>query len=223
MDLAGEDHRIDHRAAVVNDDIFQYLQFEDLRIDLDDHRVDAVGGGARGRTKILRRLQARFDAGFDRAAHRIGALGELAEPNEFFGNAGDRYLAVGQHQIVFGAFERIARQLQGLLPHDARGFIDGVAGHHRTTAGKGSGAPIELVGIPGDDVDLGDVDAELVGHDLRKAGEMPLPLRADPCGNADLAVGLHLDLCAFIRPDAGAFDITGETDADVAALRAQPW
>ena len=51
---------------------------------------------------------------------------------------------------------------------------------------------------------------------------MALPLRADAGGDADLAIGLHLDLCAFVGPDAGAFDIAGDADADVAAFGAQP-
>ena len=51
---------------------------------------------------------------------------------------------------------------------------------------------------------------------------MPLPLRADAGRHAHLAVRLHLDLGAFVRTDAGAFDVTGDADADVAALRAQP-
>ena len=50
---------------------------------------------------------------------------------------------------------------------------------------------------------------------------MPLPLRADPGCDADLAVRLHLDLRAFVRPDAGALDIARDADTDVPALRAQ--
>src|SRR4029077_15295530 len=97
----------------------------------------------------------------------------------------------------------------------------GIAGDDRAAAGKGSGAPIELVGIAGDDVDVAHIDAELVRDDLGKAREMPLPLGADARGDADFAVGLHLHLGAFVSPDAGAFDIAGDADADAAPLRAQ--
>ncbi len=65
------------------------------------------------------------------------------------------------------------------------------------------------------------LDAELIGDDLGEHREMPLPLRADAGRDADLAVGLHLHFGALIRADAGAFDVTGDADADMAALRAQ--
>ena len=67
-----------------------------------------------------------------------------------------------------------------------------------------------------------DVDADLVGGDLGEHGEMALALGADAGRDADLAVGLDLDLGAFIGTDAGALDIAGDADADMAALRAQP-
>ncbi len=173
-----------------------------------------------GGPKYCVEFQPRLGAGLDRAAHRIGALGEFAEPDEFFGDADDRDLAVGEDEIVFRTFERLAGELQRFLPHGARGFVDRIAGDNRAAARKRAGAPIEPIGVAGDDIDVGDIDAELVGDDLRKAREMPLPLGADPGGDTDLAVGLHLDLGAFVGPDAGAFDVAGDADADVAALRA---
>jgi len=63
------------------------------------------------------------------------------------------------------------------------------------------------------------LDAELVGNDLCEDGEVPLPLRADAGRDIDLAVRLHLHLGAFIGPDAGALDIAGDADANMAALR----
>ena len=82
-------------------------------------------------------------------------------------------------EIFLGAFEMLGGEFQDLLPHRLGGFVDGVAGHHRAAAGKGAGAPIELIGIAGDDVDVGDVDADLVGGDLGEHGEMALALGAD--------------------------------------------
>src|ERR1700685_3216106 len=73
-----------------------------------------------------------------------------------------------------------------------------------SAAHKGAGAPVELIGIAGDDIDVANRHAELVGGDLGEHGEMPLPLRADPGRYADFAVVLHLHLGAFVRPDAGA-------------------
>src|SRR5262249_8567214 len=100
--------------------------------------------------------------------------------------------------------------------------VHGIAGDDRAAARERAGAPIELVGIAGGDIDIGDVDAELVGDDLGKDGEVPLPLRADAGRDIDLAVRLHLYLGAFIGTNARAFDIAGNADADMAALGAQP-
>src|ERR1700691_2175704 len=51
---------------------------------------------------------------------------------------------------------------------------------------------------------------------------MPLPLRAYSGRYADFAVVLDLHLGAFVRPDAGALDVTNDADTDMAALCAQP-
>ena len=164
-----QDHRIDHGAAIMHHDIFPDLQIERLGIELDDHRMHAVRRGAARRSEILRGFQSRLGAGLDRAAHRIGALRKFAEPDEFFGDAGDRDLAVGEHEVVLGTLKGVAGEFQGFLAHRERGFIHGIARHHRAAAGKGAGAPIEAIGIAGDDIDIGDLDAELIGNNLRKA------------------------------------------------------
>ncbi len=66
---------------------------------------------------------------------------------------------------------------------------------------------MKLIGVAGDNVDVGDRDAKLFGDDLGERCEMPLSLCADAGSNADTAVALHLHPRAFIRPNAGAFDI----------------
>ena len=76
-----------------------------------------------------------------------------------------------------------AGELEDFGAHILGRFIDGVAGHDRSTAGKGAGAPVKLVGIPGDNVDIGHVNPDLVGDDLGEDGEMALPLGADPGGD----------------------------------------
>src|SRR5258707_11821438 len=223
MNLAGKDHRIDHRPAVVNHDVSQDFQIEGQRIEFDDHGVDAVRGGAHRRPEILGRFQAGLGTGLDRPAHRIGACGEFSKPNELPGDTDNRDLAAFDDQIIFRTFEGIACELQSLLSYDTRGFVDRIAGDDGTPAGERSGAPIELICVACDNIDVGDVNAKLVGGDLRKAGEMPLPLRPDPGCDADLAVRLHLDLRAFVGPDAGALDVTRPADTDVTALPAQFW
>ena len=169
VDLAGEDQRIDDGAAIVHDDVFEHLEREGLRIDLDDHGVHAARGGAARRAEILRRFEARLGAGTHRAAHRIGLERQRAELDRLAGNADDRDLAVGDFQILLGAFEMLGGELEDLLPHRLRRLVDGVAGHHRAAAREGAGAPVELIGVAGHDIDVAHLDAELVGDDLREA------------------------------------------------------
>ena len=87
--------------------------------------------------------------------------------------------------------------------------------------GEGAGAPVELGGVARDKPHVGDIDAELVGDDLRKGGEVALALRADARGDAHAAAGFDRHLGPLIGADAGAFDIGDDADADVAACRAQ--
>ena len=172
--------------------------------------------------KYLVDFKAGLGAGLHRAAHRIGLDGELAEAHRLAGDADDRHRAIGDHEVLLGAFEVLRGEPQDLLAHRPAGLVDGGPRHHRTAARKGAGAPVELVGIAGDDIDIANVDADLVGRDLGEAGEMPLPLGADSGGDADLAARLHLHLGALIGADAGALHIAGHADADAAALRREP-
>jgi len=88
-----------------------------------------------------------------------------------------------------------------------------IAGYHCGAAGEGAGAPMELVGVAGHHVDVGDRNADLVSDDLSKAGEMALALGADAGGEQHPAAALDLDSGAFIGADAGAFDIEHYADS----------
>ena len=70
------------------------------------------------------------------------------------GNADDRNLAVRDLEVLLGAFEMLGGELENLLPHRLGRLVDGVARHHRAAAREGAGAPIELIGVAGDDVNV---------------------------------------------------------------------
>ena len=93
------------------------------------------------------------------------------------------------------------------------------AGHDRAAAGKRAGAPVKLARVAGDDAHVLDVDAERIGDDLREHGEVPLALRADAGRDAHRAARLDRHARAFVRPDARAFDVARDADADVLCLR----
>ena len=86
-----------------------------------------------------------------------------------------RHIAVIEYEVVLGAFEMLGGEFEIFFSYRPRRFVDGVAGDHGTAARKGAGTPIKLVGIAGDDVDVGHVDAELVGDDLGEAVKCPCP------------------------------------------------
>src|SRR5713226_5088593 len=66
MDLPGQDQRIDDRATVVHNDIFEDLQRQRFGIDLYDHCMGAVCGGASRWPEILRGFETRLGAGTHR-------------------------------------------------------------------------------------------------------------------------------------------------------------
>jgi hypothetical protein len=59
---------------------------------------------------------------------------------------------------------------------------------------------MELVGVAGHHVDVGDRDADLVGDDLGEASEMALTLGADAGCEQHAAAALDLDSGALIGP-----------------------
>ena len=166
-------------------------------------------------------LETRFGAGTNRAAHRIGLEGERAELDCLSGYADDRDPAIGDFKIDLGTFEMLGRKPNDFLPHHFCRLVDGIAGYNGAAARKSAGAPVKLIGIAGDDIDIAHLDAELIGDDLGEAGEMSLPLCADAGRHVHLAIGLHLDLGAFVWSDARTLDIAGDTNAHVPTFCAQ--
>ncbi len=105
--------------------------------------------------------------------------------------------------------------------HNLRGFVDGVTSYDCAAAGERARAPIELVGVARDDIDLIDIHAELFGDDLRETREVTLSLRANSRHDRDASTAHHLHLRAFIRTNARAFHIRDDTNANVFAFGAQ--
>src|SRR5215472_741108 len=102
---------------------------------------------------------------------------------------------------------------QDLGAHLLRRGMGGVPGHHRGAAGEGAHTPMELVGVAGHHVNVGNSDADLVGDDLGEAGEMALTLGSDAGSEQHPAAALDLDSGALIGADAGAFHIKYHANA----------
>src|SRR4051794_11616499 len=94
------------------------------------------------------------------------------------------------------------------------------ASDNSAAAGESAGAPVELIGIAGDDLHVAHIDAELLGGHLREDCRMALALGADPGRQHHLAACLHAKLHTFIGPDSGSLDIADDADAKVPTRRA---
>src|SRR6516164_5698479 len=88
-----------------------------------------------------------------------------------------------------------------------------IAGYHCGAAGECANSPMELVGVAGHYIDVGNRDADLVSGDLGETGEVALTLGADAGCEQHPAATLDLDSGALIGANAGALDIKDHTDA----------
>ena len=153
----------------------------------------AARGGATRRTEIARRLQTRLGAWLDGAARRIGlvcasAPSLIARPGTPTTETSPfaRTRSSSAHSKCSAATRRI------FLPYDFGGVVDRIAGDDRAAARECARAPIELVGVAGDDLDIAYVYADLIGDDLREGRVVALTLRADAGYDAHFAARLHL-------------------------------
>src|SRR5690606_11740147 len=86
------------------------------------------------------------------------------------------------------------------------------------TRGEGAHGVRRAPGVAGDDLDVLEPGAELVGDDLRERRLVTLPLGGQAGGDLHLAAGLDGDVTALVGTDTGALDVAGDADADLATL-----
>ena len=103
-----------------------------------------------------------------------------------------------------------------------RGEMHGVAGGHRLAAGEGAEAERGAGGVAGDHVDILRPHAEHVAGKLRQHRLGALALRARAGGDHDPAGRADAQARALERAAAGALDIVGEPEPEIAALLAAP-
>ena len=115
LDLALEDHGVDDAAAVVDDDVALDLDLHGLGVDLDDHGVDARGGGAALGAKVVGGLEAGFGAGLDGAAQRVGLERQVAELDGGVRRALDLDGAVGDLQVLLVHLQLAAMALRRIF------------------------------------------------------------------------------------------------------------
>ena len=131
------------------------------------------------------------------------------------------HCAVADFEIAFVDFEFLAGHFERFGTHIGRGRVDGVARDDCAARGKGARAPVEFGGVAGDETNVIDVGAKLLGDHLRKGGEMALPLGTDSGSDANTSARLDCDARAFVWSDASAFDIRYNAETDMLAFGAQ--
>ena len=97
----------------------------------------------------------------------------------------------------------------------------GGAGIDRLPAGECADALRDRRGVAGGHHDVFDAAADMVGHDLRQRRARALSLDGGAGRDRDLAVGQHAHGDALERPEARAFDVIADADAEIAALGAR--
>ena len=177
VDLALDDHRVDQRAAVVDDAVAQDLDLGRLRVGLDDDGVHAVGERRPGRRVVVGALQpGRLPRGHRRLVG-VGGGGELGGPPgrlvegvaERVGEDGDgaevdrtrptrgrpstRTCPSTISRSSTAASSACGGDPQRLLPDLAGGQGDRAAAHHRGARGERADGVLEAAGVAGRDGD----------------------------------------------------------------------
>src|SRR5690606_32269658 len=199
LELADDDHGIDHPAHVVAGRVRDDVRDAGLGIDLDLADMAAVRPGRpahRGR---------RIDV--DRLARL--ARGELEQADAAIG-ADDGEARVAVLDVAGGYLESLGGELAGMVDGLPRAALDGrAAGEQR--AGARAAEAVGAVGVALDDADAVDRHAEGVDRELGIAGGDALAHRLG--GGNDLDVAVRRDAHAHVLLEgvaAGPFEEGGE-------------
>ena len=200
LDLTFQDHRVDHPAAVVDDDVLEDLQPESLRVHVHIGGVAArcpgrarraviagrlqpwllaIGQG-RSRARLGRELRRRLGAASERIAHGVRVHRDGSQRNAAVRRSLHAHSAIDELEVGRVGLQQIRGDVLRLLGDHARRHVHRVARGDRTTRREGAHPPLELPRVAARDLDIGDVHAQLVGDDLRPHGRMRLALVGNP-------------------------------------------
>ena len=115
--LAGDEHRVDDRAAVVDRDVAQQLDAAGVGVDLDDRDVRRRTGTtttAGVEVELVRELRFHALGPARGVLHRGRELGPRQRAR---GHAGDLETAVADHDVVGVGLEQVRRELLRLREH----------------------------------------------------------------------------------------------------------
>src|SRR5262249_32263115 len=110
VNLALDDHRVDHGAEIIDRGPGDDLAFAGLRIDLDLADVAAGGRGDSGAIVACALLQTRVQLLAGEFVRALGVERDLAPGRRLVG-ARDRELAVLEDEVAFGRLQHVGRNL----------------------------------------------------------------------------------------------------------------
>ena len=232
VELAVNDHRVDHVADVVDCDIAQQLDGAGLRVDKGDadmgaERIGEVGGvvergGGEARLQVVGVV-----------VRQVRLERHVAEPERAVRRAGDAEAAVFVLDVLGGCFEQVGGDLLALLDDLVDASRDRRTADGGAAAAVGAHAELDQVGVAVDDLDRLRRDAEPVGDDLGEGRLVTLSVGGgagvdgDGTGGVDAHVGAlpQSGLSAQRADDrrgreTASLDVGRETDPELPAAGA---
>src|SRR5579863_5369105 len=210
VELAGDNHRIDHRTEIIDAAILYHFDGAGVRIDLDLGDMTAIrkgpSAGAVADMNDVERL--RSVGGQVKAA--VQFLRELHDRNRTVG-ADDNEFAMLERDVGRSGFEHIACEM--LAPFDNLGsaFNDRGAAVHDRFRAAGPAADDNAVAVALHERDFVERDAELLTQDLRERRRMPHAEIERAGGQRHRAVGIENNARGFLCRPRGDFKVAADT------------
>jgi hypothetical protein len=209
--LAGDDHRIDDRAAVVDRDVADQLDATRVEIDLDLGRAGCLVPV--DRADALPRLGVqpalRLEPTVPEQVPAARAPHDLPELDASVGRPAHADAALGNLEVVAGRLQQLGASVEQLVANLVGGLGDGRA----RGVGRATRAGLLLVGRDVG-VHLGDVDS--LGRDAQSLGGQQRQDGLQTLAHLDGA-GEHVDAAILVQLDAGGGGRGGDGALDDAA------
>src|SRR5215469_3579331 len=210
MNLAFDDHWVQHHADIVDCGVGDEGEIAGLRIDLDLGDMAAARKGEIDRIEEGGLLEAGLQDVERKAVRRkIGCAGDLAECHAAVG-AADRELAGGEFDIMFVGLEKVAGDLSALVDDLADSLGNGGTADGGRTRTIGAEAERAAGGIAVDDLNKAARYAEHIADDLGENRLMALAVIMRAGEDGDVAGGIDADRGAFEQTAARA-ELTRDT------------
>ncbi len=211
MDLALQQHRVHHRADIVDDHVALDLDGACLGVDLDLGGMAAIGEGRHRGHEDAVGHQPRLDIGRQQRAHE-GGLGDFLERLRLVG-AGDAERAVAELDVLDRGLEEMRGNRLALFDDLLAGGADGGAADAGRARAEGAVAEGDLVGVALQDADLIEVQAEDLDQKLAEHRLVALAMIVRADHHRGAAARIEADLGIFLEAAGRLLDRVGETEA----------